>query len=326
MAGTSPIVSVLLPVYNGAAYLREAVQCMLDQTFRDLEIIAIDDGSRDGSEAILRSFDDPRVRVVRQENRGLAATLNRAIELARGELLARQDQDDLSAPERIERQVAFLQANPDCVMVGTWSRIIEVERETRRAHRHPSEDHILRWELLFDNPFVHSSVVFRKAAVVAAGLYSTDKERQPPEDYELWSRLSRRGKVANLSQFLHVYREMPGSMSRAGVSPFLKRLARISAENLAHATGGGAPTPAHLELAARAQEAWELVEGKLGRVEAASILENAAAGIARDDRQRADLGRCVADRMRRHFPSALRGVLRLAKRRLLGLVRTGRPT
>src|SRR6187399_1168522 len=133
----NPTVSVLLPVYNGAAYLRESLESILGQTYPDFELISIG---------------DPRIRFYRQRNRGLAATLNRAIELASGELLARQDQDDVSLPHRLEKQVGYLRSHTRCALVGTWAEILAVTEKTGRVHRHAEENHALQFDLLFDNP------------------------------------------------------------------------------------------------------------------------------------------------------------------------------
>jgi len=227
----NPTVSILLPVYNGAAYLRETLESLLQQTYHDFELIIIDDGSRDESAEIIQSMDDKRIRFYRQDNHGLAATLNRAIELSRGEYLARQDQDDVSLPQRLEKQLNYLISHPRCGLVGTWAKIVSGTEITERTHKHAAENYCLKFDLLFDNPFVHSSVMLRKAAVEAVGMYSTDSSRQPPEDYELWSRLSRTWEVANIPEILHVYREIPTSMSRDGVNPFRNRVIDLSVEN-----------------------------------------------------------------------------------------------
>jgi glycosyltransferase involved in cell wall biosynthesis len=228
----NPTVSILLPVYNGAAYLRESLESMLQQTHHDFELIIIDDGSRDESAEIIQSVNDDRIRFYKQDNRGLAATLNRAIELSRGEYLARQDQDDVSLPQRLEKQLRYLVSHPHCGLVGTWAEIVSGKQKTGRVHRHAAENYCLKFDLLFDNPFVHSSVMLRKSAVASVGMYSTDPSRQPPEDYELWSRLSRKWEVSNIPEVLHIYREIPTSMSRDGVSPFRNRVIDISVENL----------------------------------------------------------------------------------------------
>ncbi len=213
-----PLVSVVLAVRDGAAELPIAVDTILAQTLGDFELIAVNDGSSDGTAAILDGLRDPRVRVIHQQNMGLAAALNRGIAAARGRYVARQDHDDWARPTRLEKQVAFLGANPDCALVGTRAEIWMQGRKTRRAHDHPTDNAALQFELLFDNPFVHSSVMLRKSAVDAVGGYATDRSRQPPEDYELWSRLARRYKVANLPERLTVFREMPRSLSRVGAT------------------------------------------------------------------------------------------------------------
>ncbi|WP_286192942.1 MULTISPECIES: glycosyltransferase family 2 protein [unclassified Synechococcus] len=229
---TDPLVSVVLPVYNCEDYLGEAIESILRQTFDAFEFIIINDGSKDRSAEVMKGFQDERIRIIHQANQGLAATLNRGISLARGQYIARQDQDDLSYPERLGKQVAHMEAHPDCVLLGTWAQILEVDRPVDRFHRHPVNEVELRYLMLFNNPFVHSSVMLRKQAVQQVGGYTTDPERQPPEDFELWSRLSRIGQVANMGEVLLAYREIPGSMSRVGPSPFRRRLITICAENL----------------------------------------------------------------------------------------------
>ena len=225
--------SVLLPVYNGKEFLRQAVDSVLSQGDVLFDLLVIDDGSTDDSSEELSRSADQRIHVYRQANRGLAATLNRGLELASGKYIARQDQDDLVLPGRLAKQVAFLDKNPDCAMVGTWSQIWVGIRPTRRGHYHPASHEALRLELLFDNPFVHSSVMLRADAVRNLGGYCEDKSRQPPEDYELWSRIALKHRVANLPEVLTAYREVEGSMSRTGERPFLANVIRISSENLA---------------------------------------------------------------------------------------------
>lgn len=255
----APRVSVLLPVYNGGPYLRAAVDSVLAQTFADFELIAIDDGSTDGSGAVLDAIRDPRLRVVHQENAGLALTLNRAIALSRGEYLARQDADDLCLPERFARQVAYLDAHPHCALLGTWSRIWEGERATARGHRHPRENGELQLRGLFDSFFVHSSVMMRRAALEAVGPYPTDPQRFPPEDFDLWSRIARRFEVANLPEVLQIYREVPVSISRTRAELLLERAMDIAIENLEFVLGGKFALPVLRDLAALGRRAYELV-------------------------------------------------------------------
>lgn len=279
----TPQVSVLMPVYNGSADLRKALDSVLSQTFGDFEVIAINDGSKDDSAALLNAVDDPRVRVIHQDNMGLAATLNRGLSMARGALIARQDQDDLSHPERFARQVSFLQSNPECVLLGTAAEIWIGDEPTDRAHDHPTEHALLVFDLLFNNPFVHSSVMMRRDAVLALGGYTTDKDRQPPEDYELWSRLARHGRVANLPERLVVYREVPQSMSRVGPNPFLDRLVTLSAENLGFSNGLDQPDSVMQDVAALTHSAFHRLSRRPNIRAMTQAVNGAARRIAADD-------------------------------------------
>ncbi len=227
------LVSVILPIYNGQKYLKESIDSILTQTYHNLELIIINDGSTDNSEAVIQSFNDPRIRYYKQINHGLAFTLNRAIDVANGRYIARQDQDDLSRPNRLEKQVAFLEAHPTYGVVGTWANILVENKLTNRSHNHPTTNADIKFALLFDNPFVHSSVMMRKNIVNSVGGYSIDPSRQPPEDYELWSRLFNQCDFANIGEYLLKYRETHGSMSRVVPDPFSQKVIQISAENIA---------------------------------------------------------------------------------------------
>jgi glycosyltransferase involved in cell wall biosynthesis len=257
-----PELSVLLPVYNGVSYLREAIESILGQTYTDFELIVIDDGSTDDSLLIIGEFADSRIRVFSQTNMGLAASLNRAIELAKGRYVARQDQDDISFPQRFEKQMAFLEAHPDYGMVGTWAEIWIGDKKTRRAHKHPSDNLTLKFDLLFNNPFVHSSMMLRKSVFDEIGLYTNDKSRRLPEDYELWSRIARKFKVANIPELLQVYREVPGSISRNKINPLLDRAVAISRENLAWLLGATVTEQEVTDLAALMNGRYHLLSTK----------------------------------------------------------------
>jgi hypothetical protein len=245
----------VLSVRNGGKDLPDALDSVLKQSFSDFELIAINNGSTDGTREFLDQIGDPRVRAFHQEDMGLAAALNRGISLARGRYIARQDHDDLADPSRIAKQVAFLDAHPEHGLVGTRAEIWFGDTPSGRFHDHPTENEILQFDLLFDNPFVHSSMMMRKSALDQVGGYTTDPARQPPEDYELWSRIARHYRVANLGERLTVYREVPSSMSRAGAQPFLERLVTISSENLAHACEAMVPEQVHVDIAALVHDA-----------------------------------------------------------------------
>ncbi|MBM4441159.1 MAG: glycosyltransferase [Candidatus Rokubacteria bacterium] len=236
-----PRVTVLMSVYNGARWLREALDSVLGQTYRDFEFVIVDDGSTDDSAAILASVRDPRITLVRQPNQGLAAALNRGLREARGELVARQDQDDVSLPERLARQVAAMDAQPRTGLLGTQAETIDAEGRACFVRRYPTDSLVLKWQVMFDNPFVHSSVMLRRAALDDVGGYSTDPRRQPPEDYELWLRLVSRWDVGNLPEVLLRYREAAGSMMRSGERPFAATARALSLEALRRVAGGALP-------------------------------------------------------------------------------------
>jgi hypothetical protein len=273
-----PTVSVVLSVKNGGHELPRALGTILNQSFTDFELIAINNGSTDETRSYLDSIADPRVRVFHQEDAGLAGALNRGISLARGRYIARQDHDDLADPSRIGKQAEFLDARPDHALVGTRAEIWVGDTPTGRFHDHPTEDSDLRFALLFNNYFVHSSVMMRKAALDEVGVYSTDRSRQPPEDYELWSRIARRFRVANLPERLTIYREVPTSMSRDGVDPFKEKLILISAENIAAATvGESRPQRIHLDIAS-------LVHGAPEKLSQGADIEAMCAAITKAGR------------------------------------------
>ena len=279
-----PDVSVVLSVRNGGIDLPRAIATILEQTFTNIELIAIDNGSTDETAGFLDAIKDPRVRVFHQADAGLAAALNRGISLARGRYIARQDHDDWALPTRLEKQVRFLDAHPDYALIGTCAEIWIGDRPTGRVHDHPTEDEALRFELLFNNPFVHSSVMMRKAALDQVGGYSTDPARQPPEDYELWSRLARRFRVRNLPERLTIYREVASSMSRAGSHPFRKKLVLLSAENLAAATGSSRPEQIHFDIAALVHGESEMVSDRPDVAEMCEVLVVAGRRIGGESR------------------------------------------
>ncbi len=299
----TPLVSVVLSVHNGATDLPRAIDTMMAQTFTDFELIAINNGSTDRSAAVLDGLSDERVRVFHQENRGLAAALNRGIAEARGRYIARQDHDDWAAPTRLAKQVAVLEATPDLALLGTRAAIYVGDEPSGRFHDHPLDDAALRFELLFDNPFVHSSVMIRKSALEEVGGYCTDPTRQPPEDYELWSRIVRRYRVANLAERLMVYREVGKSMSRIGTNPFGEHRLLISAENLAFATGHSKPGRDHFDTAALIELRFDRLSPRPDIEGMCSVVQEAGARIHASAPRSDVLARSAARiaRMRREF-------------------------
>jgi glycosyltransferase involved in cell wall biosynthesis len=209
MLPSSPAISVLMPVHNGQVTLAEAIQSILAQTFRDFELIAIDDGSTDSSLTILRKFAarDDRMRVVSRPNTGIAGALNDAIGLAQGEFFARMDADDVSMPTRFEKQVAYMRAHPDVVLLGSRVLLVEPYGTPMYETTHDVDHDRIAADLLRGVGWsvVHPVAMMRADAVRATGGYRPD--RVPIEDLDLFLRLTEIGKAANLPDILLHYRQ-----------------------------------------------------------------------------------------------------------------------
>jgi Glycosyl transferase family 2 len=197
-------VSVLLPVYNASAYLREALESLFAQTFSDFEIIAINDGSTDGSGEILReaAARDRRMRVVERENRGLVATLNEAAGMARGNYLARMDADDVCLPERLARQVAVLDARPKLAALGTWVQAFGGSTET---WKYPESAEATLCAMIFRCPLAHPTVMMRRSLFSEEG-FAYEKAAKHAEDFALWLRVTAKHELANVPEVLLRYR------------------------------------------------------------------------------------------------------------------------
>lgn len=240
----SPLVSIVLPVKNGTDYIAKALESILAQTYTHFELIVIDDGSDDHTAKIVSAYKDPRITLICQENQGVSKATNRGFDLAKGKYITRHDHDDLSMPTRLEKQVRFMESNPECGFVGTWAEIWVGDKPSDRVHRHPTTSGQIAFALLFNSPFVHSSCLYRKEVFEHTGGYTSNHDRVPPEDYEYFSRISRSYAMANIPEALVVYREVPNSMSSmlrsnhmAAKAKFIFNLARISSENLAFVNG-----------------------------------------------------------------------------------------
>jgi hypothetical protein len=208
----TPAITVLMTIYNGRAYLGEAVSSILAQTCQDFELLIINDGSTDDSLALLKTYDDPRIRLIDQQpNRGIRATLNRGLHEARGRYLAIMDQDDISAPSRLEKLLACMETRPELALCGS---AIETFGD------HPVEPWVrffepddLKIALLFENPVCHPSMMLRRSVLETYGLEYP--EVPYAEEYSLWVTLSRISSLANLSEPLLRYRAHPQQVSRS---------------------------------------------------------------------------------------------------------------
>mgnify|MGYP001100733273 CR=1 FL=1 len=205
----NPKVSVLMPAYNGAKYIGAAIESILSQTFADFEFLIINDGSTDSTEHIIKQYNDPRIRLINNEkNLNLVASLNKGIEAARGEYIARQDQDDISLPGRIERQVRFMDNNPNIGICGTAIKFFGAKSFVEIF---PEDNEAIKAEMFFKCPFAHPTVILRKKFFDKNNL-RYEAAYNSAEDYELWTRSSKYMELANLTDVLFHYRIHPSQM------------------------------------------------------------------------------------------------------------------
>ena len=304
--GASPRVSVVMAVHDGARWVRDGVGSLLAQTFADFELLVVDDGSTDDTADVLRSIDDPRLRVLHNaRNLGLAASLNRGLVAARGELVARQDVDDRSTPHRLARQVAFMDAHPDVALVGSWYTEIDADGAPLAAHRLPTAHADILWALHLYSPFVHSAVLWRRVPVRdAVGEY--DERLTYSMDFDLWRRIADRFPVANLPEPLLELRVHDTSMTATygerateGRRMRAERAASLLAWPAGDALARFDRLYALLHGPVRARSSREIVRDvrDLLRLHAAFVRERGiAAPVA--DRQRAVMARVLRHRLR----------------------------
>lgn len=225
-----PRITVLIGTWNNAPTLRRAIDSILAQTVADLELIVVDDGSTDESPDIARSYDDPRVRHLPLEHMGISRSLNAGIEAASSDVVAIQDADDWSLPQRLERQLAVFDSDPRVAVVGC--RMKEVDEQGRElATRLPYAAGDVRRALMRFNPIPGTSAAFRKKLALAAGGF--DPRFRYAQDYDLWQRLADRHVVVNLGEVLAV-REL--GMQNAGARwerAQIRETLRVRAEALA---------------------------------------------------------------------------------------------
>lgn len=198
----NPLISVLIPTYNCEAYVYDAVKSILDQTYPFFECIIIDDCSTDKTVEIIKFFNDERIKlIVKPENSGYTDSLNYGLTIASGKYIARMDGDDFSLPNRFEKQIAVLENNTDIVVCGTIFKILGTDTIIQAPENHKE----IKQELLKNSCIGHPTAMIRKATLDAYNI-SYNTEYEPAEDYDLWVRLSKRGKLYNLQEVLFLYR------------------------------------------------------------------------------------------------------------------------
>ncbi len=207
-----PGVTVLMPAYNAGCYIAEAIESVLCQTLKDFELLIIDDGSTDNTEEVIRSFSDSRITIIQQKNKGVAHALNVGLSHARGKYIARFDADDICYSYRLEKQKKFLDANQDYVVAGGDAVYISEMGDflchyTCFSH----EDEQLKASLLTSCPFIHSSVMYRKEAVMECDGYNESAHNM--EDHLLWVQLSKKGRFFNFEEPLIKVRFNPASVT-----------------------------------------------------------------------------------------------------------------
>lgn len=205
-----PVVTVLMSVFNDLQFLPLAISSILEQTWDDLELLIIDDGSTDGCVDFLVSIHDPRLRVLHNErNVGLTLSLRRGIELARGLYIARMDADDIALPQRLAKQVAFMEGHPSVGLLGSACWLIDREGRTLGRRFVLPGNLQIRWQSLLTNPFLHPTVMVRRDVLVRNALNYDEAFRQA-QDYDLWTRMLRHTQGANLEEPLIRYRLRDG--------------------------------------------------------------------------------------------------------------------
>ena len=245
---SSPPISVAMSVYNGERFLDEAIASVRAQSFADFEFLILDDGSNDGSRAIIErhAAQDRRIRPIIRENRGLIASLNRMLDEARGPLIARMDADDVCLPHRFERQIAFLAAHPDYAVVGSAALDIDEHGAPFPAPDHPPpewHEDVLKY-IEVRTPLCHPAVMARRDVLLNAGGYH--RAYRHCEDYDLWLRIASRARIGNLAEPLLKYRRYAEQISsRHAVEQTIGAAIAVSAY---HERLAGRPDPTeHLD-------------------------------------------------------------------------------
>lgn len=220
------VVSVVLPVFNGAKYVLGSINSILNQTFQKFELIIVNDGSTDETANVLKNIHDLRIKVITfKKKRGIAYAINAGVSRANGMYIARMDSDDLSISTRLEEQVSFLKTHPNVALVGTWSKLINSEGKKVGEKRFPIEDREIRSIIIRFNPFIHPSIMVRKRVILEVGRYS--QEYEGAEDYDMFLRICAKYRVANIPKLLIKFRLHSGSASFTELKRIEKQALRV---------------------------------------------------------------------------------------------------
>jgi len=227
-----PAVSVVMPVYNSERYIGESIDSILNQTYDDFEFIIIDDSSTDSTKNIVEEYmsRDDRIKLINLENKGLVASLNEGVKHAKGEFIARMDSDDISFPNRLERQISYLQNNQDIVALGVWTLVIDEDgRPIQRWKLNKSHNEIVSRLLSGKGgQLIHPSIMLRRKALVKVGGY--DERYKVSEDFDLYVRLSEIGILENLPEVLFCWRRHSTSLCSTVSDLWLEQHRKIITE------------------------------------------------------------------------------------------------
>lgn len=211
-SNNAPLISVILPVFNGEDHLAECIESVLYQSYTNFEFVIVDDASTDSTPQILKKYSnqDERIRVITNPvNQKQTISANTACKKSVGKYVARMDADDIALPKRFEKQFEFLEANPNVGMVGSWTDTISDNGKVIGNWKTSAEHNVLIWDLLFGASFAHSSVMIKKNSIKQVGFYQLPQA----EDYDLWSRISRIADVANIPEILQQKRVWSGQLA-----------------------------------------------------------------------------------------------------------------
>ncbi len=213
------LVTILMPTYNGAQWIKKAIESVLDQSYVDWELLVLNDGSNDSTELIVSQIaqNDPRVRYLKNEdNLGIQKTLNKGINESKGEYIARIDDDDRWTDiNKLKNQVEFLEENKDYVLIGTGAILIDEEGKELSKFLMPQKDKDIKRKILSKNCFIHSSVLFRKEVALIVGGYDESGGTRHVEDYDLWLNLGTKGKFSNLGSHSVSLMQREGTISNS---------------------------------------------------------------------------------------------------------------
>ncbi|MCB9217969.1 MAG: glycosyltransferase [Ignavibacteriales bacterium] len=205
------MISVLLPVYNGEKYIRQSIQSILNQTYKDFEFLIIDDGSTDNTENVVKSFDDSRIKYIKKEHTGLADTLNYGLKIAKYDWVARMDADDISHPERLNEQVNLISDNYPNLIIATWAYVFK-KKSILFSLETPTDDLILKKKLALHSVINHPTVLFNRNFIIANGGYNINYSSF--QDYELWLRIRNDATFKIISKHLLLIRNCHDSLSK----------------------------------------------------------------------------------------------------------------